>query len=44
MGELLLYASELVKNPRVMQETPAPFLRWEDPLEKRKFTHSSVLA
>ena len=27
-----------------MQETPVQFLHWEDPLEKGKTTHSSVLA
>ena len=25
---------KLVKNPPAMQETPVPFLDWEDPLEK----------
>ena len=25
---------QLVKNPPAMQETPAQFLGWEDPLEK----------
>ena len=25
---------QLVKNPLAMQETPVPFLGWEDPLEK----------
>ena len=34
----------LVKNPPAMQETPVRFLGWEDPLEKRKATHSSILA
>ena len=27
-----------------MQETPVQFLGWEDPLEKGKATHSSILA
>ena len=27
-----------------MQETLVRFLGWEDPLEKRKATHSSILA
>ena len=36
--------AQLVKNPSAMQETPVQFLDWEDPLEKRKATHSSVLA
>ena len=26
--------AQLVKNPPAMQETPARFLGWEDPLEK----------
>ena len=26
--------AQLVKNPPTMQETPVPFLGWEDPLEK----------
>ena len=37
-------ASQLVKNPPAMQETPVRFLGWEDPLEKGKATHSSILA
>ena len=36
--------AQLVKNPPAMQETLVPFLGWEDPLEKRKTTHSSSLA
>ena len=36
--------AQLVKNPPVMQETPVQFLGWEDPLEKGKATHSSILA
>ena len=36
--------AQLVKNPPAMQETPVRFLGWEDPLEKGKATHSSVLA
>ena len=36
--------AQLVKNPPAMRETPVPFLGWEDPLEKGKATHSSVLA
>ena len=35
---------QLVKNPPAMQETWVPSLGWEDPLEKGKATHSSVLA
>ena len=34
----------LVKNPPAMQETWVWFLGWEDPLEKGKATHSSILA
>ena len=36
--------AQLVKNPLAMQETPVRFLGWEDPLEKGKATHSSILA
>ena len=32
------------KNPPVMQETWVRSLGWEDPLEKGKATHSSILA
>ena len=34
----------LVKNPPAMLETWDPSLGWEDPLEKGKATHSSILA
>ena len=34
----------LVKNPTAMLETWVQFLHWEDPLEKGKATHSSILA
>ena len=34
----------LVKNPPAMQETWVQSLGWEDPLEKEKATHSSILA
>ena len=34
----------LIKNPPAMWETWVQFLGWEDPLEKRKATHSSILA
>ena len=34
---------QLVKNPPAMQETPVQLLGWEDPLEKGKATHSSIL-
>ena len=36
--------TQLVKNPPAMQETPVRFLGWEDPLQKGKTTHSSILA
>ena len=36
--------AQLVKNPPAMQETPVQFLGWEDPLEKGKGAHSSILA
>ena len=35
--------AQLEKNPPAMQETWARSLDWEDPLEKRKATHSSIL-
>ena len=36
--------AQLVKNPPVMWETWVRSLAWEDPLEKGKATHSSILA
>ena len=36
--------AQLVKNPPAMWETPVRFLVWEDPLEKGKTKHSSILA
>ena len=36
--------AQLVKNPPAMQETLVRFLVQEDPLEKGKATHSSILA
>ena len=36
--------AQLVKNPPAMQETPVGFLGREDPLEKGKATHFSILA
>ena len=44
---MLLMASlvaQPVKNPPAMWETWVRILAWEDPLEKEKATHSSVLA
>ena len=35
---------QLVKNPPAMWETWVRYLGWEDPLEKGKATHSSILA
>ena len=35
---------QLVKNPPAMQETWLGSLGWEDPLQKGKATHSSILA
>ena len=35
---------QLVKNPPTMQETWIRSLGWEDPVEKGKATHSSILA
>ena len=36
--------AQLVKNSPAMRETWAQLLGWEDPLEKVKATHSSILA
>ena len=36
--------AQLVKNLPAMWETWVRFLDWEDPLEKGKATHSSILA
>ena len=36
--------AQLVKNPPAMWETWVCSLGWEDPLEKGKATHSSILA
>ena len=36
--------AQLVKNPPAMQETWVQFLGWENPLEKGKSTHFSILA
>ena len=35
--------AQLVKNPSAMQETPVQSLGWEDPLEKGKAIHSTIL-
>ena len=49
MGSPLQYSwaslvVQLVKNPPAMWETWVQSLGWEDPLEKGKATHSSILA
>ena len=36
--------AHLVKNPPAMRETWVQSLGWEDPLEKGKATHCSILA
>ena len=36
--------AQLVRNPPAMQETLVQSLGWEDPLEKGKATHASILA
>ena len=36
--------TQLVKNLPEMRETWVRYLGWEDPLEKGKITHSSILA
>ena len=36
--------AQLVKNPPAVQETWVRSLGWEDPAEKEKATHSSILA
>ena len=36
--------AQLVKNPPAKRETQVQSLGWEDPLEKRTATHSSILA
>ena len=41
MGSLVV---QPVKNPPAMWETWGQSLSWEDPLEKGKSTHSSILA
>ena len=38
------HIAQLVKNLPAILETPVGFLGWEDPLEKGKATHSSILA
>ena len=40
----MVFVAQMVKNPRAMQETQVWSLGWEDPLEMRTTTHSSILA
>ena len=42
--KLGLSCGSVIKNPPVMRETWVQSLGWEDPLEKGKATHSSILA
>ena len=49
IGHPLLYSwaslvAQLVKNLPAMQKTCVRSLGWEDPLEKGKATHTSILA
>ena len=39
----VLQVAQMVKNLPAMQETPVQSLGWEDPLEKEKATHFSIL-
>ena len=41
---LFYIVAQLVKNPPAMWDTWVQSLGWEDPLEKGKATHSSILA
>ena len=38
------FIAQLLKNTPAMQKTLVQSLGWEDPLEKGKATHSSILA
>jgi len=42
--DLASLIAQVVKNPPAMRETPVQLLGREDPLEKGKATHSSILA
>ena len=44
LGSWASLMAQLVKNRLAMQETWVQCLGWEDPLEKGKATHSSILA
>ena len=43
LGHQASLVVQMVKNPPLLQET-IQSLSWEDPLEKRTATHSSILA
>ena len=43
-GKYKTIVAQLVKNPLATWETWVRSLGWEDPLEKGKATHSSILA
>ena len=44
MGERASFLVQMVKNLPAMQETWVQFLDWEDALERKVATHSSILA
>ena len=44
LSRLVCVVAQLVKNPPAIWETWLQSLGWEDPLEKGKATHSSILA
>ena len=44
LGLGIFLIAQLVKNLHAMQETWVRSLGWEDPLEKGKVIHSSILA
>ena len=41
---MIIIVAQLLKNPPATQETWVRSLGWEDPLQKEKATHSSILA
>ena len=43
-GHSFILVAQLVKNQLAVWETWVQSLGWEDPLEKKKATHSSILA
>ena len=44
MGKWASLVAQMVKNVPAMQETWVQSLDWDDPLEKKMATHSSILA